>query len=57
MNAECPAAFPVCRAGAAGGATTCRVALDAGAPPGDAGPASDAAPAVDASGVIDAAGQ
>jgi hypothetical protein len=37
-DTDCPAAFPSCQAaaGAAGGAMTCRAAMDAGAPPVDA---------------------
>jgi hypothetical protein len=40
-NADCPPAYPDCRAGGGGGQMTCRVPLDAGAP-ADAAP-SDAA--------------
>jgi hypothetical protein len=37
-SAECPAAFPSCRAGGGGGGVmTCRTALEAGAPTDAAG--------------------
>jgi hypothetical protein len=41
-NADCPAAYPDCRAGAAGGTMYCRTAVDAGT--ADGGPAPDAGP-------------
>jgi len=46
-SAECPAAFPVCRAGGGGGQMTCRVVLDGGAGT-EAGAAAEGGAPVDA---------